>query len=633
MKINLKHHIDRILSSGIGRQLTLFVLIFLGAWLILILLYTLFVAGVTFRDSVPRALADILTPAHFSNLAYRNEHTTAMAMLLAALAGMVGGVVFQGLLIATITNMIRSRSIKVKAGDVSYHFDQHVLMLGFSESVMPIVEAIKADNIVIAAEDGVDDVRELLQIRLSKKAFRRVTVLHADIISNDDLERMHVDKASAIFIIGNSSQKDHDIRNIESYKCCMELLGSSSTTPCYVMIDDPAFFTLIQNYGLKQEANFHPFNYSESWARELLVDSNNRYSKLDWRSEEDNLYKHPEKYVHMVILGMSQMGEALANEMAFIAHYPNYVRRGVRTKVTCVDPDGRRWMEDYVGRHHTLFQYCHYTFRRLDMKGEQERFANTVDPEKDYVDIEFDFVQSEIPSPKLQEELAEQAADTQQLLTLAVCFDDDSRNTIISHALPEVVYVREIPIWLYRKTVAASIMEQPKFSKIQIFGSSHINVISDSQEVAWAKEINQFYMKEWGDEQQQRQNAEQNWNGTGLPERWSSIYNASHLTAKLRSAGVCWDPQGEIPIANWDQVDEETKTVLSNVEHNRWIAEKLMIGYRSPTKEELETQDRKTLKKNFIHPDIRPYNLLSDKDRQKDRLLLDGLVEVINRKE
>ena len=630
MKRNFKHHIDRIFSSGVGRQLMLFVFIFLASWLLLVLLYSWLISNLGFERSIPRALADILTPAHFSNIAYGNEHTTAMAMLLAALAGMVGGVVFQGLLIATITNMIRSRSIKVKSGDVSYHFDHHVLMLGFAEAVAPIIEDMKSDNIVIAVEDGVDDVRELLQIRLSEQVFKRTTVLHADMISNADLERLHVGKASAIFIVGNRQQKDHDIRNVESYKCCMELLGDTSTTPCYVMIDDPAFFTLIQNYGLKQEKNFHPFNYCEAWARELLVDGDNRYSKLDWRSEEDNLHKHPEKYVHMVILGMSQMGEALANEMAFIAHYPNYVLRGVRTKVTCVDPDCRRWMEDYVGRHHTLFQYCHYTFRRLDMTGEQERFVNTVEEEKDFVDLEFEFVQSEIPAPMLQDELEAQAVDPKQLLTLAVCFDDDSRNTIIAHTLPEIVYSQQIPVWLYRRTVAASIMEQPKFSKIQLFGSSHINVVSDSQEVAWAKEINQYYMKQWGSDQQKCQNTEQNWNASSLPERWSSIYNASHLPAKLRSAGVRWDPQSETPIANWSQVDEATKWVLSDVEHNRWIAEKLMIGYRSPSQEELATMDRKTLKNNFIHPDICPYHQLTDQDRQKDRHLLESLVEVIN---
>lgn len=633
MKRNLKHHIDRILSSGVGRQLLLFVFIFLCSWLLLILLYNWLLSGISIEKAVPRSLADILTPAHYSNLAYAEEHTAARTMLLAALAGMVGGVVFQGLLIATFTNIIRSRSIKVKAGDVSYRFDQHVLMLGFSEEILPLIQNMKADDVVIAVEDEVDNVRELLQIRLSRKAFKHITVLHGDPSNEDDLERMHVGRASSIYIIGTPGQEDRDIRSIDIYKRCLDQMAPGSTTPCYVMIDDPAFFTLIQNYGLDQEANFHPFNYRESWARELLVDSQNRYAKPDWRSEEDNLFRHPEKYVHLVILGMSKMGEALANEMAFVAHYPNYVQRGIRTKVTFVDPDCRRLMEDYVGRHVTLFQYCHYTFRQLDVEGEKVRFANTVEKEKDFVDIEFEFVQSEIPSPVLQNELVAMATDPGQFLTLAVCSPDDSRNTIIAHALPEDIYSRQIPIWLYRRSETASFVDHAKFKNIQLFGSSRINVVGDAQEVAWAKEINQLYMQTWGSERQKKLNAQQNWNTVGLPERWSSIYNASHFTVKLRSVGVHWDPQAATPIAGWDNVPEETKEVLSNVEHNRWIAEKLMIGYRSPTQEELATLDRQTLKKNFIHPDICPYEVLTDDDRKKDRQLLDNLVKVINKRE
>ena len=33
-----------------------------------------------------------------------------------------------------------------------------------------------------------------------------------------------------------------------------------------------------------------------------------------------------EKYVHLVIVGMSRMGVALAVEAAHIAHYPNFIR-------------------------------------------------------------------------------------------------------------------------------------------------------------------------------------------------------------------------------------------------------------------------------------------------------------------
>lgn len=79
--------------------------------------------------------------------------------------------------------------------------------------------------------------------------------------------------------------------------------------------------------------------------------------------------------------------------------------------------------------------------------------------------------------------------------------------------------------------------------------------------------------------------------------------------------------------------------MLAEVEHNRWMTERLMIGYRPATVEEraLITADperKKSFKKRLVHVDICRYEeLLPDAQgndvREYDRILVDALPMIV----
>ena len=85
-------------------------------------------------------------------------------------------------------------------------------------------------------------------------------------------------------------------------------------------------------------------------------------------------------------------------------------------------------------------------------------------------------------------------------------------------------------------------------------------------------------------------------------DQWSNIYNAHSREYKRRSFNYLKDDTDP----DWE--------LLSEVEHNRWNVERLIIGF-SPT---TGARDKVQLKQ----PDLVAYNQLSNNDKEKDRKLM-----------
>jgi len=101
-------------------------------------------------------------------------------------------------------------------------------------------------------------------------------------------------------------------------------------------------------------------------------------------------------------------------------------------------------------------------------------------------------------------------------------------------------------------------------------------------------------------------------------------YAARHLSMKLRSLGLeavsTDDPRDP---ANFKAILPENEQTLAQVEHNRWLARKLINGYVHGKK-----LDRKLRDQLKIHVDIRPWEELSEKDREKDLVVLRNIDNV-----
>ena len=120
--------------------------------------------------------------------------------------------------------------------------------------------------------------------------------------------------------------------------------------------------------------------------------------------------------------------------------------------------------------------------------------------------------------------------------------------------------------------------------------------------------------------------AEALWKSLMTVHRWSNIYNAHSIPTKLRSFGA------EEPADLWN--DSVLIERMARVEHNRWVMERLIQGYRPATVEEeqmveFEPDKEKRKKKKkaleqdiFAHICLKPYDALSKSFKDYDRMIM-----------
>lgn len=637
MKSNrFRRFIDRRLSSGMGIQLMVFAVVFLLTLLLLGICYRIFGVGSSVWDSLSKCLADFFGADQYIKYAYSDGEITQPSSgvkFLTLIACVIGAVVFQGLLIATITNIIHSRVDKVKNGDVRYGFSNHYVVLGYDYNVPHLIQRLSASkkNIILAVENNVNEYRELLLGALGSNAFKRITLLRVNRTNQQDIESLCICQSQRIYIIGEC-ESDCDMRNLESFRIITEEIHAK--VPCYVQIDSQPYYDLIVNYGTRNTEFFHPYNINELWARKVLVDIENQFEKLDYRSDDDNIFTHPERFVHFVVVGFSNMGEAMAKEFVLLAHYPNFFTHGLRTKITCVDPNMGELMLDFVGRHKILFQHCHYSFVRYDTIGNVSQINNDVAQDKDFLDVEFEFVETEISSPITQRMIEKWSSDEKQFLTVALCSDNEMQNYQMGYTLPESVYLHSVPVFVYKKNNNSNPVTNERFGHVQFFGAYDSDITIESQEVGLGKYVNAIYDYLYSDKEVNigeafYEDTDALWCKLPIDKRWSNIYNASALPYKLRS-------MGHRTISNVSLTEEQVD-ILAKVEHNRWNVEQLLVGYRSATDQEHAEivadktgKTKKYYKKQFVHDDIRPSDELDNPTKDKDKQLLIYLLKAID---
>lgn len=380
--------------------------------------------------------------------------------------------------------------------------------------------------------------------------------------------------------------------------------------------------------------NFLPFNFYETWAEKVLVSG--QYSARD-RSGETLKYipidgqgidYDSEKYVHFVVVGMTSMGVALGMKVAHIAHYPNFLRdKRKRTRITFIDLHADAEFDMLRGRYGALFSLCDY--RVVDTEDPSKSYANADTGEK-FTDIEFEFVKGAIESRPVQDMLCRWAKDdSNRLLTLAICFEIPQKSIATALYMPRVVYDKALSI-LVRQNISCSTIELVRkayqYQKLRAFGMLDECYDINSGCLRQAQRINYIY-NHISPEQPFPQalddiEAERLWKELSTVHRWSNLYNAHSIPAKLRSFGAT-EP---------DLQEKESAPLIelmARVEHNRWNIEKLIMGYRPTTPEEDEAiqrlgkqQKRKIERESFAHTYIKPYEALDESTKEYDRLIM-----------
>lgn len=586
-----------------------------------------------------------------------------VTLIFAILGSLLGVVVFGGMLISVLSNMLERRIENYRKGKNLYVIEDHYVILGYDEIVPSIIKQICTnENAYVLLQSSLpsEDISEKIHASIAQECEKRIIIKNGHRTSMKDLEELKLNQANSIYIVGDRTKPSHDAMNIDCMEKMYDVLNTnkekglpkSITTvfedqDTYAAMQVADLFDNIRNLGIE----FIPYNFYADWAKQMFVDCHytdndeQSYPSIDGNgiTEDDN------RHIHLVIVGTSNFGVTLGIEAAKMLHFPNFKKGMNLTRITFIDLNADKEKDLFMTRYRHFFEIQSHWYDGVKYSATKFKGENA-----DFLDVEFEFIKGDIYSSQIQKQIVEWASDETQLLTLIFAMRDSRHNMAIAMNLPDEVYERNIPVFVRQntsskflaklheksdKTGKKIVVENNKAKEIALkgryinlypFGMTDIIFDVDKRVQRMAECINHLYSKcdelQWAriPTHEEVMNCtweeiHKKWIKLPVALQWSNLYSAYNIAYRVRIINAM--RKGAEMIT--DISDKEAET-LGRVEHDRWNVEKLLLGYRKPSEAEdyyadSNLVDGKKLKamKNahkelFIHCDIRPYTELDD---------------------
>ena len=578
-----------------------------------------------------------------------------MSHWLQLLIALVGTMLFTAFLISTLSNILTNRAASHRKGYLHYCFSDHVLILGGSKVAVGILNSIavggklKKDVVILTNRDAEQLWDELVPMLPDESWKKRLMIYHGERNMEKALRYCQAELASAIYITGEDGEADHDSINVDCWKRLRDWREKKATAlaQCYLLLERNASAYLFNALPKEDTSTMETtiMNRLDSVAQQLLIGDGGMSNAFTLdrgaMSEESGLH------VHLVVVGMTQMGYALATTAAHLCHYPNFKEGGKhpkRTVITFIDPAADEERKFFKGRYPGLFELSHSTYME---EGKSPAKSGPVEKYGDFLDVEWEFVKGSVVDEWVRDMLRDWRSDEKQLLTLAFCGLEAERNLAQALYLPREFYrnvdekssldLRDPLIWVYQPDSSALIEtayeEVGRYANLRPFGTMTDSFDPQTEErVAAAKRINYLYKKSgkaYTGMPTDEKELDDMWRELSYAEKLSSFYSANSIHTKLRCVGDLSKP-----------IEEPLLTTLAKLEHARWNMEKLLVGFSA-----LPMQERKRLnekgtkeeidrlkKKEFKHKDIAPYDGeygIPDSSKKYDLAIVKNMIDVI----
>lgn len=589
-----------------------------------------------FHIPFAETLGMVFDPGHFM------DFTSGWPFLLQVFVNLMGVVLVGGFLVSVLTNILSGWGESYNNGSARFRFRNHLLFLGSDKVMAATIAGVAARGenrkrkIVVLSEHDAETLRYELFAAIDTDTCKRIVVLQGDITSIEQLRSVYALDSAAIYIMGEDADDGHDAHVLECLAALKQLKqvssakASSSTAllDCYLLCNNFSTLRLLQLQTERQSdsgINLVVLNRFESLAQRVFVtrqpvSGDYSYPLLD----RTPLMPDSDGFVHMVIIGMTQMSYAVATTVAHIAHYPNFIRdHNLRTRITFITDPMEQEADFFRGHFNSLFELSHW--HQYELHNDKLKLVkeNKSFPNGDFLNVEWEFISAGVETEAVRSWLSACVADTRQQITLAVVGDNGFDNLAAAMYLPEPVLSSKIPVLIYQPEGAAEVEWMRKnngFSQFYPFGMSD-NCYDDGfvTRLRWAKETNLTYAQEF--DHITDKSADDLWKRLRLAAQLSNIYHANFALATLR----------RYPL------DSITR---AEMEHMRWNVEKLLVGYRAldtETRNDLEwgrvpdaAAKADELKAHFYHYNIAPFADLRQESIDKDSILIESLARKLN---
>ena len=403
--------------------------------------------------------------------------------------------------------------------------------------------------------------------------------------------------------------------------------GGAGRLECYMVLDDPTSLWLLQTVGLPKEiedkVDVFATTMEDLLAKTVFVKLPGLPSAFP-SLDRAPISRDSETTVHLVIIGFSDQAEALALNAVLVAHYPNYCKdTRLRTRITIVDDNVYEGRDRLTQRYVHLFENSYYRTIDLTDANPQCRLHRPVYEKahrKDFVDVEWEFVNGNIRNDAVRQKLEEWSADRRQQLTVAICHPGHDRNFSESFGLPQAIYQNDIPVLCHtdEDDMLNVIKNGESYKSVYPFGKDCCDINTLRTLKRLAQRVNYVYNHCFslapGDPITAPASIDESVLGeqwkkvSSLTKQYSNIFNAMTLGTKMHSIGHTSDDWKEYYALTMEEIN-----ILTEVEHNRWSAEELLLGYRPVTDEEKrlvesDISQKKVLRSKKIHYDLRAFD-------------------------
>ena len=581
--------IDKALSKSQFRQVSLLLFFTFFTFALLVSFNALFnpIDNRGFDFRFWSSLKHFFSPGSF----YETDGIRNEWIILLNISGMI---LMTGLLISVLSNLLERRVDNLKNGRFHYHFKSHILIIGYAKMTTSLIKQIAvkypAHEIVLQTIQDVPAIRHELFSQLDRRTEERVIIVSGNRTSREDLIKLHPDTCLEIFLLGENDEYDHDSASIQ----CLEQIGNilqasspdngrkDSSKPCHVLFEHQSTYTIFQHQSITMNdyINFMPFNFYEMWARKVFVGGIQSNGKPYPLLDRDYLNAQSPKYIHFVVVAATRMGVAMALQVARIAHFPNF--RTHKTRITIIDRNAQNEMNILRSQYAAFFEGIDVFLdgEKVDRSGELSACT----------DIEFHFIQADVTSPEIRKQLVEWTEDPSQILTLAICLNYPPASLAVGLYLPDELYENNIPI-LIRQETSGSILRlfgdgnnAQKYKEVYAFGMTAESFDMEMNEDTIPQYIQHIYYNRLDfDQKEVSANLAEAWLHTPVVHKWSNRYNADMIPLKLRQAGMK-EVNSYATFRSLSEIDEELfherVPDLIQMEHNRWVIEKLLAGFR-----------------------------------------------------
>ena len=591
--------LDRVISGGTGHQLGLLLslVVFLFCLIIIQVLISPFPVNDLYNPS-----GKVLAAIHrFLGYNFYDGEYEAIGYLF-LFVSFLGTTIVGGLFITTFSNIIQQRNDKLEHGQVHYKLRDHYVILGFNEYTLPLVKRLlmsDTSHIVIMTSGRIMKLRTGIQNEVGEKDCKRVFIYSGSIVSEQHLGQLCLPFAREVFILGEDGEEKSDVRNMESARL-LKLLrwdGTGDKPPVLkvnILLSRPQTYATVRGLSFPKYYYRHlgqtvtylrPFNIEENIARRLWGYPGRlmrpQYDPLDFKP----VVPGSSSKVHLFIVGFNDMGRALVLEALRVCHFANYDETTGENKtiITLIDPKIEDLWKDFISEYRGIDNIRDVEIRHVAARIEDEQaralLESSVRPSAgELVTVAFCFRVAD----------ASYSSALQLPDTLYYYFDTDGKPRVRPNDRVRIL-VRQP-----ENAIVDILEDATKYRNIRFFGSVDDALMECQFDDTGAMLAGAFYAVKFysKDARDPKSRIIGNFiRSYGLVEGESLWdYMSRDSEAALALAAQLWyvsDEQARFSnryqVEMYDAYERYESIVptdtLSRMEHLRWVAERLIVGF------------------------------------------------------